>query len=135
MTKGLADTFDSSRASMATYMATITTHPPWLPWATLVATIFVSHNILTRRHISISLKIEEEQEEKAPPLSSPDPYPWEPNNNTSPSNTITLPSYSSPPQEKRHQPSNPSVEEQLQFLACMTFANGGLRSPTCPCCQ
>lgn len=25
--------------------------------------------------------------------------------------------------------------EQLQFLASMTFAGGGLRAPSCPCCQ
>jgi hypothetical protein len=25
--------------------------------------------------------------------------------------------------------------EQLQFLASMTFAGGGLRQPNCPCCQ
>lgn len=119
-------------------MATITTHPPWLPWATLVATIIlVSHYRLTRRpHISSSSKTEEKQEEEAPPLSTTEPFPWEPNNNTtSPSDTTNLPNSSSPPLEKRHQPSNPSAEEQLQFLACMTFANGGLRSPTCPCCQ
>ncbi len=27
------------------------------------------------------------------------------------------------------------AQEQLNFLASMTFANGGLRQPTCPCCQ
>ncbi len=27
-----------------------------------------------------------------------------------------------------------SQKEQLEFLASMTFANGGLRSPSCPCC-
>lgn len=27
-----------------------------------------------------------------------------------------------------------SITEELDFLASMTFANGGLRSPSCPCC-
>lgn len=27
-----------------------------------------------------------------------------------------------------------SQDEQLNFLASMTFANGGLRAPSCPCC-
>jgi hypothetical protein len=27
-----------------------------------------------------------------------------------------------------------SSTEELDFLATMTFANGGLRSPSCPCC-
>lgn len=27
------------------------------------------------------------------------------------------------------------AKEQLHFLASMTFANGGLRQPSCPCCQ
>lgn len=43
--------------------------------------------------------------------------------------TITAPNSndsSVAPKEKR---------EQLEFLAAMTFANGGLRAPTCVCCQ
>lgn len=28
-----------------------------------------------------------------------------------------------------------SQEDQLEFLASMTFAGGGLRAPSCPCCQ
>ena len=34
-------------------------------------------------------------------------------------------------------PSNPkkqSEQEQLHFLAQMSFANGGMRAPSCPCC-
>jgi hypothetical protein len=27
-----------------------------------------------------------------------------------------------------------SQQHQLEFLASMTFANGGLRAPSCPCC-
>jgi hypothetical protein len=26
-------------------------------------------------------------------------------------------------------------KQQLDFLASMTFSNGGLRPPSCPCCQ
>ena len=107
-----------------------TTHPSWLPWAAIVVSILLSHTILSRRHISTSLQKEEEEE--APPPSSSELFPWEPNN-TSLSDT-NLPSSSSPPQERKLQPSTSSAEEQLQFLACMTFANGGLRSPSCPCC-
>jgi len=25
--------------------------------------------------------------------------------------------------------------QELEFLATMTFANGGLRAPSCPCCE
>eukprot|EP00986_Skeletonema_menzelii_P012270 scaffold6699_cov80-Skeletonema_menzelii.AAC.3 len=105
------------------------TNPPWLPWATFVAIIILSV-------ASTSLQKEEEQQEEesqSPPLS-PESFPWEPNINTSLSDT-SLPSSSSPPQEGTNQTSNTREEEQLQFLACMTFANGGLRSPSCPCCQ
>lgn len=31
--------------------------------------------------------------------------------------------------------SSSEQEQQLDFLASMTFSNGGLRSPSCPCCQ
>jgi hypothetical protein len=27
------------------------------------------------------------------------------------------------------------AEKSLEFFASMTFANGGLRAPSCPCCQ
>eukprot|EP00984_Skeletonema_dohrnii_P000470 scaffold161_cov121-Skeletonema_dohrnii-CCMP3373.AAC.3 len=110
-----------------------TTHPSWLPWAAIVASILLVHNRLSWRHISASLQKEEEEE--APPLSSSEPFPWEPNNTPISLSGTNLPSSSSPPQERKLQPSTSSAEEQLQFLACMTFANGGLRSPSCPCCQ
>lgn len=35
---------------------------------------------------------------------------------------------------KKHCFSQQSANEQLQFLSQMTFANGGMRAPSCPCC-
>ena len=117
-------------------MATITTNPSWLPWSTFVAIILLNTLHVRKQLASTSLhqKEEEQQEEEesqSPPLIS---FPWEPNNAAL--SDTTLPSSSSPPQETKQQTSNNTrAEEQLQFLACMTFANGGLRSPSCPCCQ
>ena len=48
-------------------------------------------------------------------------FPWEPENRE---NDVIL--------IKRQQLHDPGKE--LNFLASMTFANGGLREPTCPCC-
>lgn len=31
--------------------------------------------------------------------------------------------------------SKQQTQNELEFLASMTFANGGLRAPSCPCCQ
>jgi hypothetical protein len=31
--------------------------------------------------------------------------------------------------------SGDEAEKSLEFFASMTFANGGLRAPSCPCCQ
>lgn len=110
---------------------TTQTQPSWLPWATFVATVILIHNrfISRRRHIVILATSSQKEEEEALPLS-PEPFPWEPNNIKSTSDTTP------PQQAKHHQKTNtPNTEEQLQFLACMTFANGGLRSPSCPCCQ
>jgi hypothetical protein len=94
--------------------STATHHSAWIPWATFVATIIIIR-LRSRRHI-ISAEAKE-------PLSTPEPFPWEPN--------------SSSVQGKQHnQTITPNAEgEQLQFLACMTFAANSLRAPSCPCCQ
>ena len=51
----------------------------------------------------------------------PNRFPWEPQQEGDP-----LP----PPPKNTHQ----STDDQLQFLAQMTFANGGMRAPSCLCC-
>jgi len=49
------------------------------------------------------------------------PFPWEP---TSSSSIKFI---------KRNR--TPKIQnEELNFMATMTFANGGIRAPTCPCC-
>ena len=35
-------------------------------------------------------------------------------------------------QQREHQQHQ---QQQLEFLSTMTFANGGIRAPSCPCCQ
>jgi hypothetical protein len=35
----------------------------------------------------------------------------------------------------RHISGDKEAEKTLEFFATMTFANGGLRAPSCPCCQ
>lgn len=49
-------------------------------------------------------------------------FPWEPEN---------------PELRSKHEPCSGeavNVKEELDFVASMTFANGGLRKPPCPCC-
>ncbi len=44
----------------------------------------------------------------------------------------------SPPERlitTRHITGDEEAEKTLAFFATMTFANGGLRAPSCPCCQ
>jgi hypothetical protein len=44
----------------------------------------------------------------------------------------------SPPERlitTRHITGDKEAEKTLAFFASMTFANGGLRAPSCPCCQ
>lgn len=67
-------------------------------------------------------------------------FPWEPNyrrdtdNSTKPAlqhrNGVGL---LLGRDESKTTPSQ-SCHEQLNFLASMTFANGGIRAPSCPCC-
>jgi hypothetical protein len=35
---------------------------------------------------------------------------------------------------KKHPINTDDASKQLDFLASMTFANGGIRAPNCPCC-
>jgi hypothetical protein len=59
------------------------------------------------------------------------PFPWEPSKSSdddsggSSSTNPHHPSKKIPPSE---------AVQQLEFLSNMTFANGGLRAPNCPCC-
>mmetsp|Transcript_50405 Transcript_50405/g.56323 ORF Transcript_50405/g.56323 Transcript_50405/m.56323 type:complete len:146 (-) Transcript_50405:8-445(-) len=51
------------------------------------------------------------------------PFPWEPTSSSSSSIKFI----------KRN--CTPKIQnEELNFMATMTFANGGIRAPTCPCC-
>lgn len=54
------------------------------------------------------------------------PFPWEVASNNS--------SAKSPSENPAVLSCHHSSKAQLDFLASMTFANGGLRPPSCPCC-
>ncbi|KAG7373803.1 hypothetical protein IV203_012898 [Nitzschia inconspicua] len=54
----------------------------------------------------------------------PTPFPWEPVAVKTPKKE----------HNKSIKSSSLSVDQQLDFLASMTFANGGVRPPNCPCC-
>lgn len=54
-------------------------------------------------------------------------FPWEPQQTAEPGTR----------QEPRHNVSNQDQQKELDFLASMTFANGGagMRAPSCYCCN
>jgi hypothetical protein len=112
-------------------LAAATTYSSWL------MTVLLSILLLKKQQRST----EEEQEQELAPLLSPDPFPWEPNRSTTSStdDTDDTSNTTSPNAITKHHPiitiSNANEEQQLHFLSQMTFANGGLRSPSCPCCQ
>lgn len=62
-------------------------------------------------------------------------FPWEPDEtkltkgDVAHQNLRTAPAPVLPSDDYQQQ------QEQLNFLASMTFSNGGLRAPSCPCCQ
>jgi len=53
----------------------------------------------------------------------PAAFPWEPQGSVPQRPTAAV----------KHSPKASSVQE-LDFLASMTFANGGIRAPSCYCC-
>jgi len=55
-------------------------------------------------------------------------FPWEPSSDC-------LPQQQQEVNKRRHNTADKSQKEQLEFLASMTFAGGGLRAPSCPCCR
>jgi hypothetical protein len=107
-------------------LAAATTYSSWL------MAVLLSILLLKKQQRSST-----EEQELA--LLSPDPFPWEPKSTTSLTDTDTDISNSLPNSITKHHPiitnSNANEEQQLHFLSQMTFANGGLRSPSCPCCQ
>jgi len=52
-------------------------------------------------------------------------FPWEPHLASTVSSTT----------KARSSLSSKEQQQQLDFLASMKFSNGGLRPPSCPCCQ
>jgi hypothetical protein len=72
------------------------------------------------------------------------PFPWEPKPTREPSNKKKGAKYAFrdpttksgiyPAGQKQHQNQQFDQQQQLDFLSSMTFANGGLRAPNCPCC-
>jgi hypothetical protein len=57
-------------------------------------------------------------------------FPWEPSDSTTEQGMIDVLKVK---RAKRF--SSEEQHQQLRFLASMTFSNGGVRSPSCPCCQ
>jgi hypothetical protein len=65
------------------------------------------------------------------------PFPWEPKPTREPSNKKKGAKYSfrdPATGQKQDQNKKFDQQQQLDFLSSMTFANGGLRAPNCPCC-
>ena len=65
-------------------------------------------------------------------------FPWEPELRASGQDDILQSTFGHDMMQDRHE-QQPAVStdenQQLEFLASMTFAGGGLRAPSCPCCQ
>ena len=58
-------------------------------------------------------------------------FPWEPEEDDDDDDAmITIPKANT----NKSDDSKETKDRQLDFLASMTFANGGIRAPSCPCC-
>ena len=60
------------------------------------------------------------------------PFPWEPKLSKD-SSSASAESNKTDDTRKRHHITR-NQNQELDFLASMTFANGGLRAHSCPCC-
>lgn len=72
-------------------------------------------------------------EERSTTAYSRKPFPWEPLDSSQQQRGRADPS-------TRHAPTTPTScrgeqQKELDFLASMSFANGGIRTPNCLCCQ
>jgi hypothetical protein len=67
------------------------------------------------------------EEQKMP---AREPFLWEPRLKHSSQSTITVKQENTPISIMARQ-----QQEHIDFLAGMTFANVGMRAPSCPCCQ
>jgi hypothetical protein len=67
-------------------------------------------------------------------MPSTSPFPWEPKKSTKPM-VSTRYSFREPQANQSIKTTTMTTDHQLDILASMTFANGGLRVPTCPCCK
>lgn len=57
------------------------------------------------------------------------PFPWE-------ATTRDIGNYGNKTNNQKKEKHNMvDTDRQLELLATMTFANGGFKSPSCPCCQ
>lgn len=109
-------------------LAAATTYSSWLMTVLLSILLLKKQQRIT--------EVEEEEQDLA--LLSPDPFPWEPKLTSSTDDTDTSNTTSPNAITKNHPiitTNNANEEQQLHFLSQMTFANGGLRSPSCPCYQ
>ena len=73
----------------------------------------------------------------SPNISSDARFPWEPqpsHDTKDASSSINV--RSKPTTDRQEESASPSVstKDQLRFLSQMSFANGGIRAPSCPCC-
>jgi hypothetical protein len=59
-------------------------------------------------------------------------FPWEPKSKDPPYSFKEK--FLEDTKKPQHDTSKKQHLEQLEFLSSMSFANGGLRAPTCPCC-
>lgn len=99
---------------------------------------------LTGRHSSRHSKAMSDSEADVTEMDKPPPaYAWEPATSPLSNNLVGLPL-----QTANSSSGNKSLErtiqtrhvlvneddESLHFLASMSFANGGIRAPSCPCC-
>jgi hypothetical protein len=84
---------------------------------------------------AVTVAINQHQADTEPAAIGMVQYPWEPTGTVT-SDTIDD---ASPPRHSlipsNSLPTRQAQQQQLEFLSNMTFANGGLRAPSCPCCQ
>ena len=125
--------FPKEPTSTSSFQLSPATTVPWVILATMAVITSIGANELLARLVlrRVGKEGDEANEDDGPTTSSTiqfQRFPWEPAAQTTTQSDVAA-------ETSPNRMSTDHQNRQLELLASMTFANGGFRPPSCPCCQ
>lgn len=100
----------------------------------LVTAVGVVSAYLYAKDSILSKKSEERENETADEAGDDDTHPTKQSTQAFPWEVEAATTFEEQANDKRNRHNILDAPKELDFLSSMTFANGGLRAPSCPCC-